>query len=247
MNNIGFGIFCFGEEYYYKGTIEKINNILNEGYHCYILTENTEYFTKKYVTTFVHVIEYNRSIKSYSDKMLLPKHILKNHDIGILIDADCDVKDYTFLNDLKKHEFKQGISYTNTLLDHNANREYIKDLITPNSKEWGHYIKYVDTLNVDYLEKQTIWEYFMVFNKVGFNLKSFYSNYEKLQIAKEYCDLKSHKEVIGFGEGVSIQIAGTLSNTPVNQDEDLLTLIKDKIYSISRKFVRPEFWLKSTE
>ena len=47
MNNIGFGIFCFGEEYYYKGTVEKINNILNGGYHCYILTENTDFFTTK--------------------------------------------------------------------------------------------------------------------------------------------------------------------------------------------------------
>ena len=48
MNNIGFGIFCFGQEYYYKGTIDKINSILDKGYHCYILTEDTEFFTKKY-------------------------------------------------------------------------------------------------------------------------------------------------------------------------------------------------------
>ena len=25
MNNIGFGIFCFGEKYYFNGTVEKIN------------------------------------------------------------------------------------------------------------------------------------------------------------------------------------------------------------------------------
>ena len=99
MNNIGFGIFCFGEEYYYKGTVEKINSILNAGYHCYILTEDTEYFTKKY-TAPLHVFEYNRSYKSYADKMILPKHIFKNHDICILIDADTFIKNYSFLDDL---------------------------------------------------------------------------------------------------------------------------------------------------
>ena len=31
MNNIGFGIFCFGEDYYYRGTKEKIKQLLNVG------------------------------------------------------------------------------------------------------------------------------------------------------------------------------------------------------------------------
>ena len=30
MNNIGFGIFCFGERYYYKGALEKIKEILKK-------------------------------------------------------------------------------------------------------------------------------------------------------------------------------------------------------------------------
>ena len=52
MNNIGFGIFCFGEDYYYQGTFDKIRNILNEGYHCYILTDTPDKFTTKYSSSF---------------------------------------------------------------------------------------------------------------------------------------------------------------------------------------------------
>jgi hypothetical protein len=29
MNNIGFGIFCFGDEFYYNGTINKLNNLFS--------------------------------------------------------------------------------------------------------------------------------------------------------------------------------------------------------------------------
>ena len=28
MNNIGFGIMCFGDDYFYQGTNDKINEIL---------------------------------------------------------------------------------------------------------------------------------------------------------------------------------------------------------------------------
>mgnify|MGYP000129374598 FL=1 len=76
MNNIGFGIFCFGEEYYFNGTFDKIRNILNEGYHCYILTDTPEKFTTKYSSSLLHIIQYDRTFKSYADKMILPKYIL---------------------------------------------------------------------------------------------------------------------------------------------------------------------------
>ena len=48
MNDIGFGIFCFGKNYYYRGTFEKIDKILEEGYPIYVLTESPEIFEKKY-------------------------------------------------------------------------------------------------------------------------------------------------------------------------------------------------------
>jgi len=242
MNNIGFGIFCFGEEYYYKGTIEKINNILNEGYHCYILTEDTEYFTKKYAATFVHVIEYNRSYKSYADKMILPKHILKNHDICILIDADTHIKDYSFLDDLRHFNFKDGISFIDTLLNHNARREFVKDLINVDSDEWKPYVNYVTKSYPNYGDFITMWEYFLVVNKKGFNLSEFYYHYERLQLSKEYSDLSFKKDIGGAGEGISIQVSGKLSKTNVERDMVLYELLKNKMTSISKRFVRSELW-----
>ena len=77
MNDIGVGIFCFGEDYYYKGAIEKINRFIGDDIHCYILTENPDYFKSKYASNIVHTILYDKSYKSYHDKMILPKIILK--------------------------------------------------------------------------------------------------------------------------------------------------------------------------
>jgi len=68
MNNIGFGIFCFGDVKYLNGADEKVKQILNNGYHCYILTDNLEFFNKRYTPSYLHVFEYDRSFKSYSDK-----------------------------------------------------------------------------------------------------------------------------------------------------------------------------------
>ena len=242
MNNIGFGIFCFGEEYYYKGTIDKINSILDKGYHCYILTEDTEYFTKKYTSPHLHVFVYNRSYKSYADKMILPKHVLKNHDICVLIDADTHIKDYSFLDDLRHFNFKGGISYIDTLLNHNARREFVRDLINVNSDEWKPYVNYVTKLYPNYGDFNTMWEYFLVINKNGFNLNDFYYHYERLQLSKEYSDLSFKKEINGAGEGISIHVSGKLSNTNVERDMVLYELLKNKIISISRRFVRPELW-----
>ena len=41
---IGIGIFCFGDDYYFKGTLEKIQHILNYGFSCFILTDEPDYF-----------------------------------------------------------------------------------------------------------------------------------------------------------------------------------------------------------
>lgn len=239
MNNIGFGVFCFGEEYYYKGTVEKINNILNAGYHCYILTEDTEYFTKKYTPSYVHVLKYDRTFKSYSDKMLLPKDVLKYHDICILIDADTHIKDYSFLDDLRHFNFKEGISFIDTLLNHNAKREFVKDLVNKDSDEWKPYIEYVTKLYPNYGDFKTMWEYFLIFNKKGFILNEFYHHYERLQLAKEYSDLSSKKDVNGAGEGISIQVSGKLSNTNVERDLELHNLLKNKMVSINKRFINP--------
>lgn len=242
MNNIGFGIFCFGEEYYYKGTVEKINKILNHGYHCYILTENTQYFEKRYAPSYVHVFEYNRSYKSYADKMILPKYILRNHDIGILIDADTHITDYSFLKTFKDYNFKNGVSYIDTLLNHRANRKLVKDLINEESSEWKPYVDYVRRFYPEFGDFETMWEYFLVINKEGFNSDLFYNHYEKFQIVKEYCDVPLKKDVNGAGEGISIQISCKLSNTEIDRDLELYDSLKNKMISVSRRHTRPEFW-----
>lgn len=242
MNNIGFGIFCFGEQYYYKGTVEKINRILEAGFHCYILTENPEFFEKKYTPSFVHTIEYNRSFKSYADKMILPKYILKNHDIAIIIDADTHITNYSFINELKKYQFKDGISYIDTLENHKSEKAWVKDLIRIENPEWNAYHTYANGIYPKYLEFSTLWEYFLIINKSGFNQNSFYSHYEKLQLVKEYCDVSMSKEINGAGEGISIQIASKLSRTNIERDLQLYELLKDKMASISRRYTRPEFW-----
>lgn len=233
MNNIGFGIFCFGDEKYFKGTHEKIKQILNHGYHCYIFTDNLNNFQTKYTPTYVHTFEYDRSFKSYSDKIYLVKQILKIHDFAILLDADLHITDYTILKDLKTYSFNKGITYIDTLLNHNAKREFIKDLISINNPEWKPYIEYVNQLNPEYMKLQTIWEYFIVFNKDGFNDKEFYHFYERLQLAKEYSDLSMKKEINGAGEGISIKIAGKISNTLVEYDNILYDILKNRIKPIT--------------
>jgi hypothetical protein len=242
MNNIGFGIFCFGEEYYFKGTIEKVKNILNEGYHCYVLTDTPEYFTTKYSSSQLHIIQYDRNFKSYSDKMILPKYILRNHNISILIDADTHITDYTFLTKLKDYQFKFGISYIDTLLNHNARKGYVKDLIQPTQIEWKSYVDYLQKTYPKYGDFETMWEYFIVINKTGFNETNFYYHYEKLQIIKEFCDVEMNKQINGAGEGISIQVSSKLSNSEIQRDLSLYEMLKDKMVSVSRRYTRPELW-----
>lgn len=242
MNNIGIGIFCFGEEYYFKGAIDKIKHILDEGYHCYILTDTPEYFTTKYSSSFIHIIQYDRNFKSYSDKMILPKYILRKHNIAILIDADTHITDYSFLSVLKKYNFKYGISYVDTLLNHKSKREFVKDLIQPTQLEWKTYIEYLQKVYPNYGDFETMWEYFIVINKNGFDETNFYYHYEKLQIVKECADVYMDKQINGAGEGISIQVSSKLSDTQIQKDLDLFELVKDKMISVSRRHTPRELW-----
>lgn len=234
MNNIGFGIFCFGSELYYKGSVEKIKNILNSGFHCYVLTEDPGYFDQHISSMYLHMIKYDRYFKSYSDKLILFKYILRQHDIGILIDADANITNYSFLDELKKYNFKYGISYIETLLAHSANKEFVKDLLNIQHQEWSSYDLYTKKLYPNYGELQTMWEYFLVINKIGFNEKRFFEHYEKLQIAKEFSDLGMGKEVNGAGEGISISVASKLSDSDLSYDLKLKEILKDNVIPITR-------------
>lgn len=249
MNNIGFGIMCFGDDYYYRGAMEKIKNIVKKGFNCCILTDDATKFCEIHDYHYkVHYLEYDREFKSYYDKILLVKHILKYHDICILLDADAHITDYSFLNDLKTYKFKEGITYPDVLLNHPEKKQFISE-INMSSKEWKYYHDYAKSQLNNFGELELIWEYFMVFNQNGFNQKEFYLNYEKLQIAKEFGDLSFNKKVNGSGidvsaagEGLSIAIASKLSEMPCERDVGLYNLIKDKLSSISKKYTRKEFW-----
>ena len=237
MNKIGFGIFCFGDDYYYNGTFKKIISILNCGYSCYVLTDQPDRF-EEYKN--VISIPYSRTIKSYHDKMILTKYILKDCDICILLDADIHIADCSFLDKLNNYNFKEGISYPFTLKNHKANIEFIKGL-NFYSPEWRDYMLFAEKIIPDFKELPTIWENFLVINNKGFDYK-FYETYEKLQIVKENSDLRFNKDVNGNGEGVSIMISAKNSNINIGQDLELLELVKDKIKDISRKFTRKELW-----
>jgi hypothetical protein len=89
---------------------------------------------------------------------------------------------------------------------------------------------------------ETMWEYFLVINKNGFNLDSFYYYYEKLQIAKEFSDAELKKEVNGAGEGISIQVSCKLSNIDIQRDTKLHDILKSKITSLSRVYTPRHLW-----
>lgn len=241
MNNIGFGIFCFGEEYYFKGTIEKINRILDSGYKCYVLTDQPDIFEHSYNPNFLTIIPYKRLYKSYYDKLVLPKYIFENHDIAILIDADTHIKDYSFLSLLKEYNFGPGISYVDTLANHPSKMEHVSDLDMSRT-EWSAYKQYTETVDSEFAGYETIWEYFLVINKNGFNYDNFYLTFEKLQVIKEFCDITMDKKVNGAGEGISISASASVSGTPIRRDLFLYELIKDKMISVSRRYTPRELW-----
>ena len=239
MNNIGFGIFCFGENFYYRGTKEKIKQLLNAELSVYVLTDKPEEFIEY---PQVHVIQYNRHLKSYSDKMILPKYILKNHDICILLDADTHVTDYSFLESLKTYSFNKGVSYIDTLLNHSAKKGIVKDLVNETNPEWKTYVDYASKLYPPFFNFETMWEYFLIINKDGFDVNSFYHYYEKLQVVKEYSDLPLKKEISGAGEGISIQISCKSANIEIQRDIKLYKLLEGKMISISRRHTPRHLW-----
>ena len=234
MNNIGIGIMCFGDVSYFNSTKDKVTNLKDIGIDCYILTDEPEQFTTK-------TIQYSRHLKSYHDKMLLPKYILENHEICIILDADLHIKDYSFLKKLKDYQFLVGISYIDTLLNHPA-KIVFNNNFNFNELEWVPYKKYIDYVYEPILGYETIWEYMLIVNKFGFNQEKFYNEYEKLQIVKEYSDLSVKKDILGNGEGISIRVSSILSDTLIQRDFELYEMIKDKVESISKKFTRPELW-----
>ena len=238
MNNIGIGIMCFGDDYYFRGTKEKVKEFNSLNYPVYIITDKPNEFP---TNNLINVIYYDRQIKSYHDKMLLPKYILENHEICIILDADLHIKDYSFLKNLKDYQFLVGISYIDTLLNH-PSKIVFNNNFNFNELEWIPYKKYIDSVYEPVLGYETIWEYMLIVNKFGFNQEKFYNEYEKLQIVKEYSDLSVKKDILGNGEGISIRVSSILSDTLIQRDFELYEMIKDKVESISKKFTRPELW-----
>lgn len=227
MNDIGFGILCFGDKGYFKGAKEKEKEIRKYGFTTTILTDNPNDFAG-------HYIYYNRGIKSYHDKIKLVQYILNLNEICILIDADTHINDYSFLHELKSFKFKKGISYLDTLYNHPEKKIYNWELNLTNP-EWREYEKYASSLYPNFRNLTLMWEYFIIFN-VEENLTGFYETYEKLQIVKEGCDIKAKKEVLGNGEGVSITLAAKLNNIPCEWDKKLYETISHNMSNMSKKW-----------
>lgn len=232
MNNIGFGIFCFGEKKYFHFTESILDTLIRYNIKCYVLTDDVEFFKGYDVTT----LPYDRQIKSYHDKVLLHKKILKNYKISITIDADTLIFDESFIEDLLNYNFNKGVSYVETLESHPINKKRFSELsINEDSIEWNGYIDYLKNVFPDYSDIELIWEYFLVINQEDFNYEEFFTFYEKLQIVKEYCDtLRNKNKIIGAAEGVSLYVASKLSNNQIQHDTILNDIIKNKIKPITR-------------
>jgi hypothetical protein len=230
MNNIGIGIMCFGEDYYFQRIESKLNEFKDKKIECYVLTDKPNKFFGLTGYSNINIIPYNRHLKSYHDKMILVKEILKNHNICILIDADTIINDYSVITDLKNYNFKDGITYIDNLLSNRFKKEFIGEinLIAP---DWDEYKKYVDKLLPTFVELETINEYFIVINNQGFK-DDFFLQYEKLQVLRESCDVKRIKEVYAGGEGISIHIASKLSNVNIQKDNELFNMLKDNVINV---------------
>lgn len=230
MNDIGIGIMCFGDKKYFSYTEQLIILLEDIGISTYILTDQPHQFPE---SEFINTINYNRNIKSYHDKIQLVKPILENHEICILIDADIDLQHGEVIDDLLNYPFKEGITYIDTLLSHPYKKEKIGEIDhTTIHTRWHIYYNYIEKLLPNFSDLETIYEYLTVFKRTIPN--EFYKKYEELQIVKEYCDVISNKTLIGAGEGVSLQIAANITNTPIRRDEVLYNLITDKIKNINQ-------------
>lgn len=231
MNEIVIGIMCFGDEYYFNNTKFKIEELLRRNVICYVLTDKPEEF----IDFDINVVKYNRSIKSYHDKITLVKEVLKKHNICVLIDADIFIFNYSLLDVLQNYTFEKGITYIDTLKSHTCNKEYIRDIqMNPENVDWYNYRKYVEKIYPSFDNLETIYEYFLIFNKEGLN-NGFYKIYEQLQIVKESCDIISReKDINGAGEGVSIHISAKVTDTQIQRDEKLFKLLEGKILNRNR-------------
>jgi hypothetical protein len=235
MNNIGIGIMCFGDVSYFNSTKEKVTNLKDIGIDCYVLTDEPEQFTSSSnwdnsEYSCIKIIKYNRHLKSYHDKIILVKEILKYHNISILIDADTFISNYFFIEQLVNYKFKDGITYIDNLLSNKVNKEFIGE-INLTAPDWDEYKKYVDKLLPTFTELETINEYFIVFNNQGFK-DDFFLQYEKLQVMRESCDIRRVKEIYAGGEGVSIHIASKLSNVDIQKDNELFNMLKDNVINV---------------
>jgi hypothetical protein len=233
MSTVGFGITCFGDELYFKGTQHKLDNLLLKGHCCYVLTDNSDFFMQRYQSQNLSVIDYNRNYKSYYDKITIVKHIHQKHDVAVLLDADLHIKDYSVVDKLTKYDFLDGVSYIDTLINHPAKFEKVGQ-IPMSGIEWNEYNRYVreNYPNIDDVE--TMWEYFVAFNKNGFKQNEFFDDYEKLQVVKEFCDVRLRKEIVGAGEGISIAVSCLKNDIPIQKDMRLVSLLKNIIYPVTR-------------
>lgn len=225
MNDIGIGIMCFGDKKYFYHTQQLIILLEDIGIPTYILTDQPHQFPE---SEFIKTINYNRNIKSYHDKIQLVSPILENHEICILIDADIDLQHGEVIDDLLNYPFEDGITYIDTLMSHPYKKGKIGEIEhTTMHTRWHMYYNYVEKLQPSFGELETIYEYLTVFKRTIPN--EFYKQYEELQIVKEYCDIISNKTLLGAGEGISLQIAANITNTPIRRDVKLYNLIIDKI------------------
>lgn len=248
MSNIGFGITCFGKELYFKGTQHKLENLLHKGHCCYVLTDNSDFFMQYSHHENLVLIDYNRNYKSYYDKIMIVKHILKKHDVAILLDADLDVKNYEVFDKLEKFTFLDGVSYIDTLSNHPANLKTVGD-IPMSGIEWAEYDRYVRRIYPEMDTIEAMWEYLLVFNKNGFKMDSFFDEYEKLQVVKEFCDVRLRKEIVGAGEGISVSVSCLLNQIPVQKDMRLVSLFGNVVHPITNhtpinripEYLKPSF------
>ena len=234
MAKIGIGFFCFGDEYYFEGAKEKIHNFLDKDFACYVLTDNPTFFSKEFYKS-ISIIPYYRQFKSYHDKLILVKHMIKNNDSFFLLDSDTDIIDESLYDDLAKYKFNFGITYFDILKNHPLDKQYTGE-IEMHHTEWLKYYDYIRRVYPDYKNLELIWEYLIAFNRNGFNMESFFIQYEKLQLVREYCYLNLTKEIKANGEGISIQISSRLTETQIQRDVEFYEKIKNKIKSVSKKF-----------
>ena len=163
MNDIGIGIMCFGDKKYFYHTQQLIILLEDVGITTYILTDQPYQFPK---SKFIKTINYNRNIKSYHDKLLISKEVLKIHNICILIDSDVIIQDDTFIDDINEYKFEKGITYIDTLKSHECKMEFIRDIgMNPENIDWYNYRKYLEKVYPQYGDLETIYEYFIVINK----------------------------------------------------------------------------------